>query len=191
MSNNRTERLLDELVPAIRGLSVEDRGEGGLAWRQQSAVRGQEPAREGQRPAESAAAPEETDLLGPAMSTPRELFWYQRIKARDKSEPQEGQRPAEGAEGQEEERVREGSQSYKGVWFLGEPMKAGDWVAMEWPVKGHWQQGQVMVVLGGDAAWVRVQWQPSAEYPASRWGPHESWEARAKLWRCRVPPRVD
>ena len=182
--DQRGQRLLDELVPAIRGLSVEDWGPGGPAWRQRledvlvSAVRDQEPAREGQPPPEAAA--QEEDEEGP-----------EGRRTRRRTERPPAQRPAEEGEEEEELRVREGSQSYKGVWFLDSPLTPGDWVAIEWPVKGRWQEGQVLRLCEGDA-WVRMQWKPSPEFPASRWGPHESWERRAKLWRRRAgPPRVD
>ena len=174
---NEGERQIDELVPALRGLGVEDSDEG-LAGRQQ--VEGQQ-EREGQRPPEAAAQQEHEE--GPE---------GRRTTTRTGGPPAQ-RRSEEGAEEQEElRRARGFPERYKGVWWQGAPTQPGDWVAMEWPVKGHWQQGEVLVVLGADAAWVRVQWRPSTLYPRSRWGTwHESWEARAKLWRYGVPEEVD
>ena len=188
MNEGGGERQIDELVPALRGLGVEDSDEG-LAGRQQ--VEGQQ-EREGQRPPEAAAQQEHEE--GPEG----------RRTTRRTGGPPAQRRAEEGAEEQEERQVHpHGLQQversppsytpgYKGVWWQGAPTQPGDWVAMEWPLKGHWQQGQVLVVLGADAAWVRVQWRPSTMWPQSRWGTwHESWEARAKLWRYGVPEEVD
>ena len=175
---------MDDLVPALRRLGVEDSDEG-LAGRQQ--VEGQR-EREGQRPPEAGAQQEHAE--GPA----------ERRTAR-RGDPAQ-RRAEEGAEEQEERQVHpHGLQQepnynynpgYQGRWWKGVQPLPGDWVAMEWPTGGHWQQGEVVALWQKDEAWVRVQWRPSALYGRSRWGTwQESWEARAKLWRHHVPEQVD
>ena len=81
--------------------------------------------------------------------------------------------------------MREGAQCFRGVWHKGEKTQVGNWVSMEWPTKGHWEEGEVRHVWGAEADWARVRW--TLPDRRDRFGPHETWEERQKLWRYREP----